>query len=156
MRSLALIAVLAGSAAADPRSCVRRFEAAKAALIASGFHPTADRDTAKWLSVEGDASEATMDLVMGGADSAHTGYSVSVEKSLARPSDWHLRKRALCCDDNHEASDHIVRFTWEKTTRRGLVARIVLDRLGDDLKATQHEADLFRAEARSAAEDCLR
>ncbi|HEY0252031.1 MAG TPA: hypothetical protein VGC41_10915 [Kofleriaceae bacterium] len=153
-----MIVLLGGSAAADPRSCVRRFETAKATLIAGGFHPTADGDTAKWLVVDGDATEATMGLVMGGADSAHIAYSVSVEKSSskkARSSDWRLRKRALCCDDNHEASDHIVRFTWEKTSARGVVAQIVLDRFGDDLKTTQHEADLFIAEARRAAEDCL-
>ena len=153
-----MIVLLGGSAAADPRSCVRRFEAAKAALIAGGFHPTADRDTAKWLVVEGDASEAMKGLEMGGADSAHVGYWVSVAKSTTTPSaaDWHLRKHTLCCDDNHEASDHIVRFTWEKTTARAVVAQIVLDRFGDDLKATQHEADQFIAEARRAAEDCLR
>ena len=161
MRSLAAVlalATLGGTAAADPPACVRRFEAAKAALVTAGFQPTADHDTAKWLAVDGDADHATLGVEMGGADSAHTGYWVSVERSAvkARASDWHLRKRALCCDDNHEASDHIIRFTWEKTTKRGLVARIMLDRFGDALKATQPEADLFIGAARLAAEDCLR
>lgn len=152
MRSLVVLVLLAGPAAAD---CVTRLEAAKAALIADGFHPTRDGDTEKWLVVSGDANEASMGVEMGGADSAHTGYWVSIERTPAKPADWHGRKRALCCDDNHEASDHIIRFTWEKSTRHG-VAHIQLDRFGDDLKASQHEADLFIAAARRAAEDCLR
>jgi len=153
MHSLIVVALLGGPAAAD---CVTRVEAAKATLIENGFRPTADGDTATWLRVDGDAHEASMGVEMGGADSAHTGYWLSVQRSSAKPADWHLRKRMLCCDDNHEASDHIVRFLWEKTTRRGLTARIQLDRFGDDLKASQREADLFIAEARRAAEDCLR
>ena len=158
MRSLVCLVVLAHSAAGEPRSCVRRFEAAKHELIARGFHPTSDRDTEKWLVVGGDASEAFMGLEMGGADGPHIGYRATVDRSdvARKASDWHLRKRALCCDDNHEADDHIVRFTWEKKTKRGFTAQIVLDRFGDHLKETQREADLFIATMRRAAEDCLR
>jgi hypothetical protein len=160
MRSFELIGllVLARTAAAEPRSCVRRFEAAKRELIASGFHPTSDGDTAKWLIVDGDATEASMGLEMGGADGPHVGYWVTVDKSstVTKAADWHLRKRRLCCDDNHEADDHIIRFTWEKKTNRGFIAQIVLDRFGDHLNETQDEANLFIAAARRAAEDCMR
>jgi hypothetical protein len=156
----ALIAlfVVSRTAAAEPRSCVRRFEAAKLELIANGFQPTSDHDTEKWLLLDGDETEASMSLEMGGADSAHIGYWVTVEKSstVAKAADWHVQKRALCCDDNHEASDHIIRFTWEKRTRGGFIAHIVLDRFGDSLKESQDEANLFLAAARRAAEDCLR
>jgi len=160
MRSFAALIgllVLARTAAAEPRSCVRRFEAAKRELIASGFHPTSDHDTAKWLVIDGDATEASMGLEMGGADGPHVGYRATVAKSnaVAKVSDWHARKRALCCDDNHEADDHILRFTWEKKTNR-FTAQIVLDRFGDHLKETQDEANLFIAAARRAAEDCMR
>jgi hypothetical protein len=149
--------VLARSAAAEPRSCVRRFEAAKRDLIAHGFHPTSDHDTAKWLVVDGDATEASMGLEMGGADGPHIGYWVTVAKAnkVTKAADWHVRKRALCCDDNHEADDHIIQFTSEKT-KRGFIAQIVLDRFGDHLKETQDEANLFIAAARKAAEDCMR
>lgn len=157
MRSLVALVLLGGTATADPRSCGERLEAAKAALIAKGFRPTTDGDTQKWLVVTSDADEASMGLTMGGADSAHTSYWVTIEhKSGDKPADWHGHKKALCCDDNHEASDHIIRFTWEKTSKRGATAVIELDRFGDDLGGTQHEADLFMAEARRAAEACLR
>ena len=148
---------LARAAAAEPRSCIRRFQAAKRELIASGFHPTSDHDTAKWLVVDGDATEASMGLEMGGADGPHIGFLAAVEKSntVTKPAAWHSRKRALCCDDNHESDDHIIRFTWEKT-KRGFTAQIVLDRFGDYLKETQDEANLFIAAARRAAEDCMR
>ena len=150
--------LLARTAAAETRSCVRRFEAAKRELIARGFHPTSDHDTAKWLVVDGKATEASMGLEMGGADGPHVGYWVTVEKAntLTKVADWHVRKRALCCDDNHEADDHIIRFTWEKQTNSGFIAQIVLDRFGDYLTETQDEANLFIAVARRAAEDCMR
>jgi hypothetical protein len=149
--------VLARTAAAEPPSCVRRFEAAKRELIASGFHPTSDHDTAKWLVVDGDATRAAMSLEMGGADGPHVGYWVTVEKSnkVTKVADWDFHKRALCCDDNHESDDHIIRFAWEKKNR-GFIAKIVLDRFGDHLKESQQEANLFIAAARRAAEDCMR
>lgn len=160
MRSFAALMgllVLARTAGAEPRSCVRRFEAAKRELIANGFHPTSDQDTAKWLVVDGDATEASMGLEMGHADGPHVGYWVTVTKSnkVTKVADWHLRKRALCCDDNHEADDHIIQFTWERTNR-AFVAQIVLDRMGDHLKETQDDANLFISVVRRAAEDCMR
>jgi hypothetical protein len=146
------------SAAAEPRSCVRVFEAAKHDLIANGFQPTSDHDTEKWMLVDGNEIEASMELEMGGADSAHIGYWLTVEKSkpVKKTVDWHVSKHAVCCDDNHEASDNIIRFTWEKKTKTGFTATIVLDRFGDSLKETQNEANLFIAAARSAAEACMR
>jgi hypothetical protein len=160
MRALAAVGLLiiATTANAAPRSCVKRLEAAKLELIANGFAPTTDGDTAKWLTVDGDETEADMSIVMGYADGPHTSFYVSVEKATkpVKAADWHGSKRALCCDDNHETEDHIVEFTWQKTTKRGVTATIVLDRFGDDLKTTQPEADVFITAARRAAEDCLR
>ena len=161
MRSLPAVIsllVLARTATAEPRSCVRRFEAAKLELIANGFQPASDYDSATWLVVDGDETEASMGVEIGHADGAHIGFWVTVAKSktATKAADWHLRQHAVCCDDNHEASDHIIQFTWEKTTKRGFSAHIVLDRMGDYLKVTQDDADLFIAAARRAAEDCMR
>ena len=150
--------VVARAAAGEPRSCVRRFEAAKLELIANGFEPTSDHDTAKWLVVDGDATVASMSLEMGTADGPHVVFSVTVETSnvKTKAADWHGSKRALCCDDNHEADDHIIQFRWVKMTNRGVTAEIVLDRMGDYLKETQPDANLFIAAARRAADDCMR
>ncbi|HEY4058488.1 MAG TPA: hypothetical protein VGM39_17870 [Kofleriaceae bacterium] len=156
--ALLAVLVLAPTASAQPRSCVRRLEAAKLELIANGFAPTTDGDTEKWLTVDGDETEASMGMAMGYADGPHTSFEVNTTKAekSAKPSGWRVRKRALCCDDNHEASDHIIRYTWEKTSKRGVTATIILDRFGDTLKATQAEADVFITTAKRAAEDCLR
>jgi hypothetical protein len=152
------VCVVARTAAAEPPSCVQNLEDAKQDLIDNGFAPTSDHDTEKWLLVDGDATEASMQLEMGGADSAHIGYWLTVEKGtpIKKAVDWHVSKHLVCCDDNHEKSDNVIRFTWEKKTNSGFTATIVLDRFGGFLEESQNEANLFVAAAKAAAEACIR
>ena len=149
----------APSGPATESPCLHRLAAAKKELIDRDFKPTADRDTARWLDVYEHDGDAGMILMMGGADGPHVGYRMDVGKqprSGTRAIAWRLRTHELCCDDNHEASDHIINFQWT-TTKAGYTAEVAVDRFRAALKDPDDSryAKLFIEVARHAADDCI-
>jgi len=165
MRSLVLVVVVAFATIANatpstfPSSCVARFERARAELIESGFAPTADKDTRRWLTVTPARASVQLSLELRtSADGAATFYSAFVENpriGLERRR-WHERHEPYCCNEHATKEDHLFQHLWTRTNGwlRATVSVV-------EFAAAQSEAetvkirDLFARVARAAADDCL-